>query len=1771
MNNNFTKTNIENILPLSAMQEGMLFHHLSNPDSHNYLEQICIEINSELIPRVLQEAWQVLVDNHEMLRTVFKWNNVPHPMQVSLKQFAIAITNYNFSNEPLDQAEKNFAKIIKEDRQKQIDLTKEPLRIILSKITANKYRMIITNHHILFDGWSCGIILHQLFTVYMELIAGQQPTRIVQGKYRDYLTWCNKQDRKNQKKYWQQYLVGYNNEAKLSTNSKGGKQVNKYHTAFLTTEQTEKLKQFTRDKGITMAALLYTAWGLLLQRYTNSNDVVFGTTVSGRAIGVTNIENIVGLFINTLPLRIKTSSEQRVIRLIETITHDLNRRLEFEQTPLVDIQTYGKQKELFDSIVVIENYPMPKADNGLQINLHSMVEETHYPLTIGIMITETIAINFIYDTQLFDKQTVMSMADHYLNIINAIITDANCEIRNLNMLNKKECQEILYDFNATEKKYPKHKLIHQLFEEQAVRTPLNKAVISHENILNYQTLNIRANQLSYFLRQQKIMPNDFVAVLLERSALMVEATLGILKSGAAYVPLDPTSPPARVVEIIAELNIKHIITQSSLLRYINKFSWQTPKLQNILLLDIEGDVIRPETLDQDNVAEFWDLIAEKAVDKITAGGFISTYTSEAFTQAQVAEYQGHVNKIAHPYLNQQAKVLEIGCGSGMLMYQFAPDVAHYVGMDPSSLTQQKNQQLINKSKINNIELITGYAHEINNLQPSSFDIIILASTIQFFPGPIYLTQVITDAMRLLVPGGILICSDIMDAAQKENFVNSVTNFAQQHKNILTKTDFDSELYLHENYFIELTNCNSQIADCKVIYRAKKFTSELKYRYDVVLRKAQKSTAPYSQMRFPRATTQKKLSTLPNSNLIPVSQPGDTAYVIYTSGSTGKQKGVIINHKTVVNLIDWVNNTFKINTQDMLLFVTSLCFDLSVYDIFGILAAGGTIRVASENELQDPDKLIDILNKEPITFWDSAPAALQRLVPLFQDNKIKQSTLRLAFFSGDWIPLNFQPLLKQTFPGIKVIGLGGATEATIWSNYFPIKEVASEWKSIPYGKPIQNAKYYILDRDLNPMPLGIAGDLYIGGDCLACGYANDAKLTAAKFINNPFFKDPCQRIYKTGDIARLMPNDLMEFLGRQDNQVKIRGYRVELGEIESHLLKHIHIKQALVTAQENHLSEKSLIAYIQAPQDLSQQAVKKYLATRLPAYMIPAFVIMMDEFPVTMNGKLDHKALPKPQRDLDSPVPYVGPRDKLECELIVIWKKLLGIDQIGIDDNFFDIGGNSLLIMTLASRVHKQFAIAIPLPVIFKLTSIRELAYHIKNNAPEQKYYAIKPTSRQKSYLASSAQRRIYYLQELDKSSVLYNMPGALIIDGDLDVTMLQQALKRLVKRHELLFTSFELQDNKLIQCINQDIAPNLHHTRNTTDRLDTIIAECIKPFDLNQAPLLRTYIIEIGDGKHLLLCDIHHIISDGISMDILMKDLMQLYASVELPTLTLQYKDYSVWHNHLIQTGQLEQQEEYWLNVFACKTPSLDLFFDGPPSNITFAGNTITLSLNPQLSTTLTRYAKQAGITLYMLFLSAYNVLLAQYTGRDDITIGCLFDGRTQPELENVIGMFVNILPMRNHPARDKTINGFLQEVKENTLQAYTNSAYPFDMLVEKLNLKRDAHQNPLVETIISFGNRHFVKMPQESNNITFTPYNVANKSSKFNLTLDVSEGQQGFDCHLGYKTDLYSTATAETFLENFKKILTFMTTNKTNLLGEIDLFKKEKIIEAKTEEFNFA
>lgn len=902
---------------------------------------------------------------------------------------------------------------------------------------------------------------------------------------------------------------------------------------------------------------------------------------------------------------------------------------------------------------------------------------------------------------------------------------------------------------------------------------------------------------------------------------------------------------------------------------------------------------------------------------------------------------------------------------------------------------------------------------------------------------------------------------------------------------------------------------------------------------------------------------------------------DLAYTIYTSGSTGRPKGVMIAHHSAVNLINWVNTTFNVNENDRLLFITSMCFDLSVYDIFGILATGGSIVVATQDEVRDPETLMSLMVNEKITFWDAVPTTMNYLVDMIEllDKSYSQEDLRLVFMSGDWIPVTLPERISNYFPNAKNISLGGATEGTVWSNFYPIKEVNENQTSIPYGKPIDNNFFYILDDNQKLVPRGVSGELYIGGDGVALGYANEPEKTAAAFFDDPYSRESGARMYKTGDLGRILPDGNMEFLGRKDFQVKIRGFRVELGEIENQLQKHAAVHRAVVLAKDDGNNTKFLCAYVVLNEPTENDALRKHLAKELPEYMIPSMFMQIDKIPITSNGKIDRKALPEPS-DKQNEQAVEQPETKLENELEAIWKGILGAKNIGRNENVFELGAHSLHAGAFVSKLSKSANLSMTLRELFTHPTIAEQASLLEKGSSKKIYSAIESIAEAPYYEISHAQRRLWLIDQISGGkSTEYNLPMNYRIEGGFNRDAFEDAIYQVMQRHEILRTSIQMVENEPKQFVENDLRPDIEQLSMTNEEEITsyMLDQASLPFDLAIAPLFRIKIIRKDDQTHFIHFVMHHIISDGWSMGILMREIFSNYHALSNKklimheALSVQYKDFAKWQNDKLAESDSKSSQSYWAKKMGGEIPVLELPTKGKrPNDLTNEAARIHHIIDADTVKKIKTFCQRHQVSTFMFLQAVVKALFYRYTGQTDIILGSPVAGREHDELADQIGFYVNTLVLRDQFNADDAFESLLKSVKETVLEAFDHQSYPYDKLVDELGVPRTLNRNALFDVMLVMQNiedrKHYDVSAMNAVNTTLLleKMDIEDAQSKFDITFNFFESDT-IAINLEYRKILFEDEFMSSMVEHLCILINQVISNAKISLNELELVSKEE------------
>jgi len=904
----------------------------------------------------------------------------------------------------------------------------------------------------------------------------------------------------------------------------------------------------------------------------------------------------------------------------------------------------------------------------------------------------------------------------------------------------------------------------------------------------------------------------------------------------------------------------------------------------------------------------------------------------------------------------------------------------------------------------------------------------------------------------------------------------------------------------------------------------------------------------------------------NSDENPTQQitPDQLAYIVYTSGSTGTPKGVAVPHRGVVRLVHG-NNYASFSPDETFLQFAPLAFDASTFEIWGSLLNGAQLVLMPPGVASLSDLGQALLDHRVTTLWLTAGLFHQMV-----DEQLEAlGGLRQLLAGGDVLSPSHVTRFVTAVPSCKLINGYGPTENTTFTCCYAMDHQTDFANTVPIGRPIGSTQVFILDQQLQLSPPGFVGELYASGDGLARGYHGRPEITAEQFIPHPFSTKPGARLYRTGDRARYLAGGNIEFLGRADEQVKIRGYRIELGEIEAVLTRAPGVQQAAVAVRDYGAGDKRLIAYLVG--DVVSDKLQKTLRAVLPDYMIPSAVVMLDELPLTPNGKVDRRALIAREeiQTPSKPAPATL-RTPVEELLAGIWADVLKVDHVNGSDNFFELGGHSLLVTRLVSRAQAHFGMELPLKLFFESATLAQQAAAVEaalGAASDLPAPPIVPVSRDGHLALSFSQQRLWFLYQLEPSTSAYNIPTAVRLRGLLDRDALGRTLNEVVRRHEILRTYYCMVDGQASQVVGPP--PNLAidlldlselaESEREPRMLELAAEEARKPFDLTRPPLLRASLVRLGPEEHVLLLTVHHIVSDGWSQGVLVREVGKLYqafsegAESPLEELPVQYADFAQWRRNWMAGDVLDQHLAYWRRQLAGDLPVLDLPTDRPrPEVQSFHGATLTTILPSALSEALSSVCRREGVTLFMLLLAAFKTLLYRYTGQDEIVIGAPIANRNNIETENLIGFFVNTLVLRTDLSGDPCFPELLARVRKVTFEAYAHQDLPFEVLVEDLQPERSLSRNPLFQVMFQLENTPKEELPLPG--LTLSPVGVAGVASQFDLSIDVVESDGVLGVTAEYSTDLFEAETIHQLLKRWEILLESIAAAPEQRLSELSL-----------------
>ena len=1501
-------------LPQSFAQQRLWLLEQWEPGTAAYLLPHAWRLHGELDHDALESSLTGLATRHEILRTTFAMID-GQPVQIVHPSGLVSLPIQDLTNRPKSTQEEEIKGLIHHAAHQSFDLTTGPLwRGRLLRLGTEDHVLLLMFHHIIIDGWSMGIILQELNSLYVAHSTGQ-PSLLppLPLQYADFAIWQHQwlqgEVLNRELTYWRTQLADAPLTLELPTDFPRPSEQT-YHGQIipftLQPSLTQALNALSRQEGVTLFMTLLAAFHVLLFRYTNQRDILIGTPIAGRTH--TELEGLIGFFVNTLVVRLHVNGQPTFREILEQVRETC-------------LEAYSHQDLPFEKLVeALQPVRDPSRHPLFQVMFQVFTKETTSLSLPGLHITqETISpetsqfdLNCTlqehsgsyrgtleFNADVFSLNTMEQLITHYQQFLQSVITNPNHQVNTISLLTDTEQRKILVEWNPFSSHEENSTLcLHQLIDSQVSRTPESIALVHETDQLTYAALAEKVNQLAHWLREHGIGPDVRVGICLERGLELISSLLGILKSGGAYVALDPTSPANRLHLMLRDAAVTMILTSTAL---------------------------------RDKLAT--DLRYSEAIE---------------------------------------AKKIRV------------------IAVD----------------------------------------------------------------------------------------------------------------------------------------------------------------APWPDVDFKQTLSPE-----------PVVRPENLAYVLYTSGSTGQPKGVAIQHRSAVALVHWAQKHFLPEELSGVLASTSICFDLSVFELFVPLSSGGTV-VLAENALALPT--LPMANQ--VTLINSVPSAAKELLRL----RGIPSSVQVINLAGE--PLRTE-LADQIYaiPSIKkVYDLYGPSETTTYSTVALRSQKGPE----TIGRPITKDQVYVMDSIQHLLPAGVEGEMLIGGEGIARGYQNNPALTAQKFIPHPYSAIPGARLYRSGDMAKHRTDGTLSYIGRQDHQVKLRGFRIECGEIETTLISHPSIQEAIVLCRENKPGDKTLVSYVVPTENdpPSQVEISTWVKHALPDYMLPSIFIILKAFPLTPNGKIDRKALPAPdQTHRTGNATCVHPRTPFEELVANIWHDILKINQISVHDNFFELGGHSLLATQVVARLRPLSSTTLSLRTFFDRPTIAELSATIQasDSLPASSSgQLLCPQKQEGPPPLSFAQQRLLFLEQWEPGNIAYLLPYAWRLTGPLQISALEASLTALAARHESLRTSVALIDGQPVQII----APCRPVTLDFQDLTSFSAAKCEehvqssihneqrKPFDLTSRPLWRGQLLSLGPEEHIFLLTFHHLITDGWSMGLFFRELQTLYSaqvtgdSPSFPASPLHYTDFAIWQREWLQGDELERQLTYWRTELADAPTSLDLptDFQRPPQ-VSYRGKHISFSLPAQLTQALNMLSRQKGVTLFMTLLAAFQILLFRYTSQWDILIGTPIAGRTHTELEGIIGFFVNTLVVRTSFTERETFQTLVHKVRETCLGAYAHQDLPFEKLVEALQPIRDLSRHPLFQVVFQL---HQADLMSELSltQVNVLPIKGSNQAAKFDLSLELVQHDETLNGTFVFNTELFESVTITQLATHFQALLEALVKNPTTAVNDLPL-----------------
>ncbi|CAM4460582.1 non-ribosomal peptide synthetase [Paenibacillus tarimensis] len=1743
-------------LPLSSAQYGMWYSQELDPANPIFNTGEYTEISGELDIVSLEAAIVQTIRQVDSLRVTFE-DASDGIYQILYGAVSIPVSVVDLSSEPdPHQAAMTW---MNNDMQRAVSLLQDSLFTqAIIRIGPECHYWYQRIHHIAIDGFGLSLISKSVADTYTAIRSGSKSkTRfgslhaILQEEQEYRLSDSYKLDRE----YWLDKLSTMKEIAGFHTyQPREDNRVNSMirETRYLSRSNAEALKNIAREFNVNWSDLLIAVTAVYLYRYTGSPSIVLGIPMM-RRLGSVSIR-VPALVMNLLPLYLNIQPEDSLLQIIKNIAYEMKHIRKHQhyrhEEMRRDLKLVGTDKKLFGPVINIMpfDYHLDFAGNpGVTHNLSSGPVET---LSINVYDRsgqQGLRIDMDGNAGLYDQDELRTHANRWNQLVKSIIT---CDLHK-----------------------PVSSFPYLLAEEQLL-------LFSEQHQTNHQEACPDRGEYAAYCRSVAAdgsstlnMPTD----LSVNSSTNEDSRLVPVNSSYCFV-LD-TGTTARLQKLAQYYQVSLRILMLTLYTVmLSKYSNQT----NIRVGTIIGERRLTDQPDVPRASDTPLMIRNKPAGDKTF--------YQLLCETTVILLEAYKNRDCHNQLapgSSEVNERQHALFENMFIYSFAEklDRALFVFM-----VEENNEEL----------------HVTIHYPASCYQPEMIARMSAHYS---HITRQVLDNPNVFLHELVM----ITEAERKQ-----ILEEFQPKRN-----DLPHEKTIHERFQEQVLQFPHKTAiqcgDCKVTYdelnkRANQLARGLQAEgvrpghlvgilsersVDMMagilaILKAGGAYVPidpaYPDQRIQHILSDSRASHIlvqashynriknskpiildsqqwvqeDHSNLENEVSSRDLAYVLYTSGSTGAPKGVMIEHRSVLNFLQTLETRSPLSAQDVLLQKTSVAFDASVWELFWWMMKGASLCLLETGGEKDAGVIIDAVQKHQVTHLEFVPSMLQVFVDYVETfaQADRLASLKYVSVGGEVLSARLaeQFYRSLTIPNQTLLyNTYGPTESTVEVTSF-LYTGGSSLEKIPIGKPNLNTAIYILNEHKQLQPIGIPGELCIAGEGLARGYLNMDELTAARFVDNPFV--PGERMYRSGDIARWLPDGNIEYIGRVDRQVKIRGYRIELGEIESAFYQIQEVKQAVVNAQTELNGDTALCAYFTASARLPVHQIRVSLSNSLPDYMIPSTIIQLESMPLSPSGKIDLSAQQRPERPPQGVTGATAPASPQHLKLSRIWEEVLGLGQISVTDHFFEIGGHSLKASRLITCIHRDFNVLLTVKDIFEHPIFRDMLGCIEQKNADE-YVSIPAVSEKAYYPVSSSQKRMYILDQLSGSNRAYNMPLVMSFEGRIDEERLEQSLQAIVGRHESFRTSFEVVEGELVQIIHDKVDFTMDHERAEEEQTADIIQAFIQPFELDAAPLFRAKLVALTTGKHVLLMDMHHIISDGVSMNVFMREWAMLYKGELLAPLRIQYKDYTYWEYSQLLQDKLDNQKTYWLEAFSGELPVLQLPTDYiRPREQCFDGGFVNFVLSEDQTAGLKRLAGQTHTTLYMILLAVYNVLLARYSGQSDIIVGSLSAGRQHTDLESIIGLFIRTLAMRNYPQRDKSFKAFLQEVKETSIGAFENQDFPVEELIHQVVTNHDPSRNKLFDAMFIYQN--MMEPVEGSLNVYFDDckvesFEMIDLVSRYDLTLEALEQDGEVHCELIYAAALFKPETIERMAKHFIQLVDGIIEAPDKAIGCLEMVTEEE------------